>query len=198
VDLADEHGLEALTMRRLAGRLDVEAMSLYNHVADKDDLIDGMVELIATEFEVPTGTSDWKGSMRTSARSTHAVLLRHPWASVAMESRAWPGPVRLRLLDTHVGTLTDAGFSMSTIIRTLMALDAHTFGFALQEVAWPFPSEAAAERAVEVADELSADEYPNVASMLGFVATSRPGDLVDFEFGLELMLDALERQLSND
>ena len=193
--LADEDGIEALTMRRLGRRLDVEAMSLYNHVKDKDDILDGMVEMIATEFEVPTGAPDWKSSIRGSAISAHQVLLRHPWASGAMESRARSGPVRLRLLDALIDVLAGAGFPMAIVIRTLMALDAHTYGFTLQEQAWPFPSEMAPEIAVAVADDLPADTYPNVATLLGFVATTRPGTLVDFEFGLDLLLDGLEQRL---
>ena len=197
IDLADEDGIEALTMRRLGRRLGVEAMSLYNHVADKDDIIDGMVELIATEFEVPAGARDWKSSIRGSAISVHEVLLRHPWASRAMESRARAGAARLRLLDALIGTLAGAGFPMPMVIRTLIAIDSHTYGFTLQEQAWPFPSEMAPEIASVLVDDLPADTYPNVASMLDFVTTTRPGSLVDFEFGLDSLLDGLERRLAN-
>jgi AcrR family transcriptional regulator len=195
IQLADEDGYEALTMRRLGGRLDVEAMSLYNHVADKDDIVDGMVELIAAEFEVPGGDPDWKTSIRGHAMSVHEVLLRHPWASRAMESRTRTGPVRLALLEALIGVLAGAGFPMAIVIRTLMALDAHTYGFTLQEQAWPFPSEMAPEIAAAVADDLPADTHPNVATMLGFVTTTQPGSLVDFEFGLDLLLEGLERRL---
>ena len=195
IDLADEDGIEALTMRRLGRRLDVEAMSLYNHVADKDDIIDGMVELVAAEFEVPDGAAGWRSSIRGSAISVHEVLFRHPWASRAMESRVRSGPVRLRLLDALVGVLAGAGFPMPIVIRTLVAVDAHTYGFTLQEQAWPFPSDEAPELAAALADDLPADAYPNVASLLGFVTTTRAGALVDFEFGLDSLLDGLERRL---
>ena len=194
IELADEHGIEALTMRRLGRRLGVEAMSLYNHVADKDDILDGMVELITAEFEVPTGLLDWKSSIRSSARSAHDVLLGHPWASRVIESRTRSGPNRLRLLDATIGVLTGAGFPMPVVIRTLMALDSHTYGFTLQEQAWAFPVESAPEMAAALAADLPAD-YPNMAAMVAFVATTRPGTILEFEFGLDLLLDGLERLL---
>jgi AcrR family transcriptional regulator len=184
-------------MRRLGRRLGVEAMSLYNHVEDKDDILDGMVELIATEFVVPSGAGDWKPAIRGSAISVHEVLIRHPWASSVMESRARAGPARLRLLEALVGILSGAGFPMPMVIRTLIAIDAHTYGFTLQEQAWPVPQEMAPETAAALAADLPADTYPNVASMLGFVTTDRPGSLVDFEFGLDSLLDGLERRLAN-
>jgi hypothetical protein len=105
------------------------------------------------------------------------------------------GPARTRLLDALVGVLTGAGFPMPVVIRTLMALDSHTYGFALQEQSWPFPSDRAPELAAAAAAELPADTYPNMADLVGFVATTRPGALVDFEFGLDLLLDGLERRL---
>jgi AcrR family transcriptional regulator len=197
IELADEDGIEAFTMRRLGRRLGVEAMSLYNHVTDKDDILDGMVELITAEFEVPTGLPDWKPSIRSGARSAHDVLLRHPWASSVIESRARSGPVRLRLLDATIGVLTGAGFPMPVVIRTLMALDSHTYGFTLQEQAWPFPVEAAPEMAAALAADLPA-EYPNMAAMVAFVASTQPGTILEFEFGLDLLLDGLERRLATE
>jgi hypothetical protein len=114
-----------------------------------------------------------------------------------MESRSRAGPARLLLLDALIGILAGAGFPMPIIIRTLVAIDAHTYGFTLQEQAWPFPSDKAPELAAALADDLPADAYPNVASLLGFVTTTRPGSLVDFEYGLDLLLDGLERRLAN-
>jgi AcrR family transcriptional regulator len=197
IELADEDGIETLTMRRLGRRLGVEAMSLYNHVADKDDLLDGMGELISAEFEVPTGLPDWKASIRSGARSAHEVLRRHPWASSVIESRARSGPNRLRLLDATIGVLAGAGFPMPIVIRTLMALDSHTYGFTLQEQAWAFPVEAAPEMAAALAADLPA-EYPNMAAMVAFVATTQPGTILEFEFGLDLLLDGLERLLPRE
>ena len=196
IELADEDGIEALTMRRLGRRLGVEAMSLYNHVKDKDDILDGVVELIATGFEVPSGARDWKSSIRSSAISVHEVLLQHPWASSVIESRARAGSTRLRLLDALVGVLAGAGFPMPIVIRTLVALDSHTYGFTLQEQAWTLPADEAPELAAALADDLPADTYPNVAAMLDFVTTTQPGTLVDFEFGLDLLLEGLQRRLA--
>jgi AcrR family transcriptional regulator len=197
IALADQDGIEALTMRRLGRRLGVEAMSLYNHVTDKDDILDGMVELITAEFEVPTGAPDWKSSIRGCTVSAHEALRRHPWASSVIESRARTGPVRLGLLDATIGVLTGAGFPLPVVIRTLMALDSHTYGFTLQEQAWPFPVETAPERATALAADLPA-EYPNMAAMVAFVATTRPGAILEFEFGLDLLLDGLERLLPTE
>jgi AcrR family transcriptional regulator len=196
IELADEDGIEALTMRRLGHRLGVEAMSLYNHVKDKDDILDGVVELIAAQFEVPTGAPDWKTSIRSSAISVHEVLYQHPWASSVIESRARAGPARLRLLDALLGVLAGAGFQMPIVIRTLVALDSHTYGFTLQEQAWALPADEASDRAGALADDLPADTYVNVEAMLGFVKTIRPGTLVDFEFGLDLLLEGLQRRLA--
>lgn len=197
IALADEDGIEALTMRRLGRRLGVEAMSLYNHVTDKDDILDGMVELITAEFEVPTGAADWRATIRSATISAHQVLRRHPWASSVIESRAQAGPNRLRLLDATIGVLAGSGFAMPVVIRTLMALDSHTYGFTLQEQAWPFPVEAAPERAAALATDLPTD-YPNMAAMVAFVATTQPGAILEFEFGLDLLLDGLERLLPQE
>ena len=193
IEVADQNGIGALTMRRLGHRLGVKAMSLYNHVEDKDDILDGVAELIAAQFEVPTGAPDWRTSIRSSAISVHEVLVQHPWASSIIESRARAGPVRLRLLDAQLGVLAGAGFPMPIVIRTLVALDSHTYGFTLQEQAWTLPPDEAPEMAAALADDLPADTYPNVAVMLDFVTTTRPGSLLDFAFGLDLLLDGLER-----
>jgi AcrR family transcriptional regulator len=197
IEIADEEGIEALSMRRLGRRLGVEAMSLYNHVTDKDDVLDGMAEHVATGFEVPTGLPAWRSSIRSTARSTHEALLLHPWASRVIESRRRTGPVRIRLGDATIGVLAGAGFPMPVVIRTLLDLDSYTYGFTLQEQAWPFPAEDAPERASMLADELPA-EYPNMAAALAVVATTRPGALVDFDFGLDFLLDGLERLLPRD
>ena len=191
IELADEDGIEALTMRRLGRRLGVEAMSLYNHVTDKDDIIDGMVELITAEFEVPTGTADWRATIRSSTISAHQVFRRHPWASSVIESRARTGPNRLRLLEATIGVLAGAGFPMPVVIRTLMALDSHTYGFTMQELALPFDSASAAGVAEEMAMRVFADGYPNLAAMAEL--TMLGAQLLDFEFGMDLLLDGLER-----
>jgi hypothetical protein len=180
-------------MRRLGQVLRVEAMSLYKHVANKDDILDGMADLVTNDFEVPSIDSDWKTAIRRSAISAHQVLLHHPWASSLIESRQTAGPARLRYLDAVIGALSAAGFPMPTVIRAITALDSHTYGFVLQELAWPFDVENAPELAATFAGGLPAGEYPNLVAMTEMVATAPHGVPVDFEFGLDLILDGLVR-----
>ncbi len=193
VRLADEGGLEAVSMRKLGQVLRVEAMSLYKHVANKDDILDGIADLVTSDFEVPSIDADWKTAIRRSAISAHQVLLRHPWASSLIESRRNAGPARLRYLDAVIGVLAGAGFTMPMAIRAIMALDSHTYGFALQELAWPFDLENAPELAATFARGLPASEYPNLLAMAEMLTTAPHGVPVDFEFGLDLILDGLER-----
>jgi AcrR family transcriptional regulator len=191
--LADEGGLESVSMRKLGQVLRVEAMSLYKHVANKDDILDGIADLVVGDFEVPSGDVDWKVAVRRSAISAHGVLLRHPWASSLIESRLNAGPARMRYLDALIGVLSATGFEMALVIRAIMALDSHTYGFVLQEMAWSFDTENAPEMAAAFARGLPAGEYPNLLAMAGMAATAPDGAPVDFEFGLDLILDGLER-----
>ncbi len=193
IRLADEDGLEAVSMRKLGQVLRVEAMSLYKHVANKDDILDGMADLVMGDFEVPPGDVEWRTAIRRGAISAHQVLLRHPWASSLIESRLNAGPARLRYMDAVIGTLSAAGFAMPMAIRAIMALDSHTYGFALQELAWPFDVENAPEVAATFARGLPAGEYPSLVAMAEMVTTAAHGVPVDFEFGLDLILDGLER-----
>jgi AcrR family transcriptional regulator len=193
IRLADEGGLESVSMRRLGQALRVEAMSLYKHVANKDDILDGIADLITSDFEVPSSDGDWKTAIRRSAISAHQVLLRHPWASGLIESRVSAGPARLRYLEAVIGALSAGGFPMPMVIRAVMALDSHTYGFVLQELAWPFDLENASELAATFARGLPASEYPNLLAMAEMVTTAPRGVPVDFEFGLDLILDGLER-----
>ena len=193
ITLADEGGLESVSMRRLGQVLRVEAMSLYKHVANKDDILDGIADLVTSEFEVPSAAVDWKTAVRRSAISAHDVLLRHPWAGGLIESRRIAGPARLQYLDAVIGTLTGAGFRMPVALRAVMALDSHTYGFVLQEAAWPFDLEQSPELAATFGRGLPAGEYPNLAALAETVATTPGGAPVDFEFGLDLILDGLER-----
>jgi len=191
--LADEGGLESVSMRKLGQVLRVEAMSLYKHVANKDDILDGIADLVVGDFEVPSGDVDWKSAVRRSATSAHQVLLAHPWASSLIESRLNAGPARMGYLDAMIGVLSAAGFTMPLVIRAIMALDSHTYGFVLQEMAWSFDVENAPEMAATFARALPAGEYPNLLAMAEMAATAPGGAPVDFEFGLDLILDGLER-----
>lgn len=183
-------------MRRLGQALGVEAMSLYKHVANKDEVLDGIADLVMADVEVPDPDDDWRAALRRSAISAHTVLLRHPWASGVIESRRTAGPSRLRYLDAVIGTLARAGFSMPMIARAFMALDSHTYGFTMQELVWPFdmsePS-SASEAAASMLDELPTGAYPNLEAMGAMVMASAGGAPVDFEFGLDLILDGLQR-----
>lgn len=198
VRLADAHGLEAVSMRRVGQELGVEAMSLYKHVAGKEAILDGIADLVWAEVEVPDpADGGWRAALRRSAISAHAVLLRHPWASGLVESRANPGPARLRYLEAVVGTLRDAGASLPMVGRALMALDSHTYGFTLQELAFPFRPDTAAESAAALVEGLPAAAYPNLAAMAGMVAAGGEGFELDFAFGLDILLDGIERRLAD-
>ena len=180
-------------MRKLGQVLRVEAMSLYKHVANKDDILDGIADLVMGDFEVPSRDLDWKTAVRRGAISAHQVLLRHPWASSLIESRLNAGPARLRYLDAVIGVLSATGFTMPMVMRAIMALDSHTYGFVLQELAWPFDVENAPEVAASFARGLPVGDYPNLVAMAEMVTTAPHGVPVDFEFGLDLILDGLER-----
>ena len=198
IQLADEGGLESVSMRKLGQLLRVEAMSLYRHVANKDDILDGIADLVTGDFEVPSIDVDWKTAIRRSTISAHQALLRHPWAGSLIESRLNAGPARLRYLDAVIGTISAAGFPMPVVIRAVMALDSHTYGFVLQELAWPFDAENAPEVAAAFAQGLPAGDYPNLLAMAEMAATAPGGVPVDFEFGLDLILDGLERLRGTD
>ncbi len=193
IRLAEEGGLDAVSMRKLGQALRVEAMSLYKHVANKDDILNGIVDLVMSDFEVPAREVDWKTAIRRSAISAHQALLRHPWAGSLIESRPTAGPARLRYLDAVIGVLSAAGFPMPLAIRAIMALDSYTYGFALQELAWPFDLENVPEMAATFTRGVPADEYPNLLAMAEMATSAPSGVPVDFEFGLDLILDGLER-----
>src|SRR5665647_3886444 len=134
VSLVDEAGLGSLTMRELGQRLGVEAMSLYNHVANKDDILDGMVDLVVGEIDLPSDTVDWKEAMRRRAISAQAVFSRHPWASALIDSRESSGPERLRYFEWVIGTLRRAGFTLEMAARAFSVLDSYIYGFGRQQL----------------------------------------------------------------
>ncbi|HET7726022.1 MAG TPA: TetR/AcrR family transcriptional regulator [Candidatus Limnocylindrales bacterium] len=191
--LADEGGLDAVSMRRLGEALRVEAMSLYRHVTGKEDVLDGLADLVVSQFEVPTPEPDWKAAMRRSAISAHEVLLRHPWASGLIESRRSAGPARLRYLEAVIAVLAAAGFTMPMAVRAIMVLDSYVYGFVLQELAWPFEAETAREDAAAFARALPAGAYPNLLALAEMAASTSRESLIEFEFGLDLLLDGLDR-----
>jgi AcrR family transcriptional regulator len=195
IDLADKGGVEALSMRKLGQELGVEAMSLYNHVANKDDILDGMVDLVFGEIGLPPRGADWKTAMRQRAISAREVLARHPWSIGLMGSRSRPGPATLRHHDAVIECLLEIGFSIGMAAHAYSVLDSYIYGFALQQASLPFKT---SEEVVEVAKSIllrfPADAYPHLSEMT-VQHILRPGyDYADeFEFGLDLILDGLER-----
>jgi AcrR family transcriptional regulator len=195
VALADRDGVGALSMRRLARELEVEAMSLYHHVAGKDALLDGMVDLVFGEIELPAAGAGWKTAMRRRAVSARVALRRHPWAINLMESRRTPGPANLRHHDAVIGCLRQAGFSVALTARAYSLLDAYIYGFAVQEASLPFDTpEETAEVAQAIMAELSAGTYPHLAELASEHVLQPGYDYGDeYEAGLDLILDGLER-----
>jgi AcrR family transcriptional regulator len=194
VALADRDGVGSLSMRRLARELGVEAMSLYHHVPGKHALLDGMVDLVFGEIDLPSG-DDWKAAMRRRAVSARQVLSRHPWAIALMESRRTPGPANLRHHDAVLGCLRRAGFPVALAAHAYSLLDAYIYGFALQEASLPFSTpEETAEVAQSILADLPADAYPHLTE-LAVEHVLQPGyDYGDeYQFGLELVLDGLDR-----
>jgi AcrR family transcriptional regulator len=192
VVLADEIGIAALSMRKLGQTLGVEAMSLYRHVANKDDVLDGIVDIVASEIEVPSIGGDWKGSMRRRATSAHEVLLRHPWATMLIVSRANVGPAMLRYVDATIGCLREVGFSYELADRAWNAIDNHVYGFTLQMLNFPFEPGEYAEVAKQFLPMIPAEQYPYLRGLSQEVIDGRHHGLQDFSFGLDLILDGLE------
>ncbi|HEX2808825.1 MAG TPA: TetR/AcrR family transcriptional regulator [Kineosporiaceae bacterium] len=195
VALADENGIGALTMRRLADRLLVEPMSLYHHVANKDEILDGMVDVVFREIDLPSPDPDWKTAMRERAASARAALRRHPWAVGRMESRLNPGPATLRHHDAVIGCLRGAGFTVALAAHAFSAIDSYLYGFAVQELNLPFhtPDETAA-MAASFLDQFPADQFPHLAELTTQHVLQPGYDYGDeFDFGFDLILDGLER-----
>jgi AcrR family transcriptional regulator len=200
VALADRGGVRSLSMRRLAQELGVEAMSLYHHVAGKDDILDGMIDVVFGEIDLPTGEADWKAAMRRRAISARQALRRHPWATGLMESRPTPGPANLRHHDAVLGILRNAGFSVALAAHAYAVLDSYIYGFALQEASLPFHTpEETAQVAQTIMEAFPAGDFPHLTE-IAVEHVLRPGyDFGnEYEFGLDLILDGLERAARGD
>jgi AcrR family transcriptional regulator len=191
--MADEGGIEALSMRNLARALKVEAMSLYNHVANKETLLDGLVELVASELELPSIGSDWRAAMRKRARSAHAVLMRHPWATMLFVSRVNIGPNMLRYVDATIGCLRAADFSYPMADHAWTALDAFTYGFTLQKLNFPLDPSDYASAATQFLPLIPVEQFPYLHGMSQEIIAGRHDGLHQLDLGLELILDGLER-----
>ena len=194
VTLADEIGIASLSMRKLGESLGVEAMSLYNHVENKSQLLDGMVDLVFNEIDTTTDGSDWKSAMRRRAISARDVLSRHPWAIGLMESRTTPGPATLHHHDTVIGSLRQGGFSVAMAAHAFSVLDSYIYGFALQEANLPFDSgEETVALAQAILAQTPAGDYPYLTE-LTVEHVLEPGYDYgqEYAFGLELILTGLE------
>ncbi|MGW6459510.1 TetR/AcrR family transcriptional regulator [Streptomyces sp. NPDC055078] len=193
VAVADEKGSAALTMRAIAEPLGVEAMSLYHHVAGREDILDGMVDAVFGEIDLPPRDLDWKGAMRHRAESARAVLRRHPWAVALMDSRTRPGPATLRHHDAVLGALRAGGFSVPMTAHAVSLIDSYLYGFVIQELSLPFSNSAELDEvAGAILREMPADAYPHLTELATEHALKPGYDYGDeFAFGLGLILDAL-------
>jgi AcrR family transcriptional regulator len=193
--LADSGGIEALSMRKLGQALGVEAMALYYHFANKERVLDGIVDLVFGEIDVPVIGSDWKTAMRRRAISVRDALLRHRWAIGLMESRTNPGPANLRHHDAVIGCLRAAGFDMAMAATAYSLLDSYIYGFALTKMNLPFDTTTdIAEMAESMLEPFPVGEYPNLADFITEHAMKPGYDYADeFEYGLDVVLDGLER-----
>lgn len=196
VEIADEDGVGKLTMRRIAERLGVEAMSLYHHVPTKSAILDGIVDEVFAEIGPPQADRPWRESVRECALRTREVLRRHRWAVVLMESRAAPGPATLRHHDAVIACLRSGGFTLARTALAFSVIDSYIFGFVLQEVTLPFDStgEIAAEAEAVLAAFPDGDPYPHLTE-LAVDHVMKPGYAYADEFtnGLDLILDGLDR-----
>ena len=194
IKLADQGGLESLSMRKLGQEFGVEAMALYYHFANKDEVIDGIVDIVFSEIELPTDGVDWKTAMRQRTISMRDVLLRHRWAIGLMEARRNAGPANLRHHDAMIGSLRAGGLEMDLAAHAYSLLDSYIYGFALTKMNLPFDaSEEVAEVAQGMLQRFPVNEYPN---LVAYIAEHlKPGyDYGDeFEHGLDLILDGLEK-----
>lgn len=194
IKLADEGGIASLSMRKLGQELGVEAMALYHHFANKDDVLDGLVDLVFSEVELPRAV-DWRTAMRARALSLRDALARHRWAIGMMESRAHPGPANLRHHDAVLGSLRAAGFDIGMAAHVYSLLDSYIYGFALTKMNLPFqtPDEVAAV-AQAMLTPATLDAYPNLVEMITEHAL-KPGydHGRELEYGLDILLDGLER-----
>ena len=195
VTVADAGGIDALTIRSLAQNLGVKPMSVYYYVANKDEILDGIVDLVFSEIDLPKPGDDWRAELRRRAHSARGVLRAHPWAIGLMESRTSPGPATLRHHDAVIATLRRAGFSQELTAHAYALLDSYTYGFALQEVGLPFEgSDSVADVAEPIMDRFATGEYPHLVEMATDYYLQPGYDFGDeFEWGLDLILDGLTR-----
>ncbi|PJZ84219.1 TetR/AcrR family transcriptional regulator C-terminal domain-containing protein [Leptospira harrisiae] len=191
INLADEFGLEKLSMRSLALRLGVEAMSLYNYVKDKNDLLDGMVDTVISQITLPKIGGNWKKEMKKRARSARKILNLHPWSPMLIVSRINVGPAMLSYFDASLGCLHCAGYSLPSADHIINAIDSHIYGYILQELNFPIDSKKYAQTAKEFMPSLEESPYTYLTRLTKEVVTKKYNGLHNFEFGLDLILDGI-------
>jgi AcrR family transcriptional regulator len=198
VAVADSGGVSSLTIRSLADQLGVKPMSVYHYVAGKEEILDGIVDLVFSEIELPTAGGDWREEIRRRAGSARRVLKRHPWAIALLESRTTPGPATLRHHDAVIGTLRAAGFTVEMTAHAYALIDSYTYGFAVQEAALPFQGpETVSDVAEPIMKQFPPEQYPHLVEMATEYILQPGYDFGDeFEFGLGIILDGLASSLA--
>lgn len=198
--IVDQGGVQSLSMRAVAAKLGVEAMSLYHHVANKEALVEGVVELVLAEIDVPPAGTPWREAMRLRALSARKVFLCHPAAAMVVESCATMTPSRLAYADAILGLLMADGFSATLAYKAFLTLDSYVYGFMLQELGWPHPSGTQPAEDAATAPSVPPGLFPHFAAVMAEVMgeVGRIGLVAAYEaefvFGLELVLDGLERK----
>jgi AcrR family transcriptional regulator len=200
LDLADTDGVNALTMRKLADRIGVEAMSIYYHLPNKDAILTGLVDLVFAEMVLPDKADSWRTAMHSRALSAREVLVRHSWAIGLMDSRRDPGLATLRHHDAAIGALRSGGFSIAGAAHAFSALDSYIYGFVLQQVNLPFTTaDELTEVAESIVQRMPADEFPHLTEIaVGHAMLPGHSYADEFEIGLDLILDSLEQRLSTE
>jgi AcrR family transcriptional regulator len=199
MNLADEGGIEAISMRRLGQHLGVEAMSLYNHVANKEDLLTGIVEIVESDIELPSPGHDWKSALRKTGISAHDVFVRHPWAASLTLSATGSRPTRWRYMNAILGCLREAGFSAGMTDLAYHALESHIAGFTLWAGQLQVDAEDLPDLAIDFVSALPVDEFPYLVEHVHQHLQERePENVGAFAFGLDLILDGLERIREDD
>jgi AcrR family transcriptional regulator len=199
LELADANGIEALSMRKLGQKLGFEAMSLYNHVANKDDVLDGILDVVLAETTPPSASDDWDQAIRESAVSVHDALTRHPWACPLLMEPGRIRPARLRYMDLLLSRLREAGFSAETTYTAYHVLDGHIFGFALWESSHRYTAEEISSFAARFADTITPDAYPYLYEHGEQHMSDGPHRGVSaFELGLDLIVDGLKKMRVNE
>jgi AcrR family transcriptional regulator len=195
--LADQGGLESVSMRKLGQGLGVEGMALYYYFANRDQIVDGIVDLVFAEIDLPSSDGNWKAAMRRRAISLRDVLLRHRWAIGLMESRRNGGPANLRHHDAVLGSLRAGGMGVEMAAHAYSLLDSYTYGFALTKMTLPFDSGAEiAEVAQGLLQSFDPGDYPHLVEMMGHALEPGYDYLDEFEYGLDVILDGLDRALA--